>query len=261
MKALVGIKRVIDYAVKARVKADKSGIDKTNVKMSINPFCEIAVEEAIRMKEKGWVSNITTLSIGDKGASETLRHTLALGADDSIHVSTGEPIDTAIQPLAVAKVLKHFIQKENYNIILLGKQVIYITHQAIDDDSNQTAQILSALLNWPVANFASSINKLEDNKFEVIKEIDTGLQKVHIDTPCIISCDLRLNTPRYTSLKNITAAKKKTIKEFKLEELGIDYKPKVSVLEITEPVARKGGVKVKDVDELIDKLLNEAKII
>lgn len=237
MRALVGVKRVIDYSVKARVKADKSGIEKTNVKMSINPFCEIAVEEAIRMKEKGFISHISTLSIGDKTSSETLRHSLALGADDAFHILTNLSTDTTLQPLAVAKIFQKIILEHKYDIILLGKQ-------AIDDDSNQTSQILSALLNWPIANFASAINKKGENEFEVTREIDTGLQKIIVNAPCIISCDLRLNTPRYTSLKNITAAKKKTIKEFKIEELGIEYQSKVKVLEVNEPPQRKAGIKV-----------------
>jgi electron transfer flavoprotein beta subunit len=237
MRALVGVKRVIDSYVKARVKADKSGIEKTNVKMSINPFCEIAVEEAIRMKEKGLISHISTLSIGDKTSSETLRHSLALGADDAFHILTNLSTDTTLQPLAVAKIFQKIILEHKYDIILLGKQ-------AIDDDSNQTSQILSALLNWPIANFASAINKKGENEFEVTREIDTGLQKVIVNAPCIISCDLRLNTPRYTSLKNITAAKKKTIKELKIEEMGIEYQSRVKVLEVNEPPQRKAGIKV-----------------
>jgi electron transfer flavoprotein beta subunit len=237
MRALIGVKRVIDYSIKARVKADKSGIEKANVKMSINPFCEIAVEEAIRMKEKGLISHISTISIGDKASSETLRHSLALGADDSFHILTNLATDTSLQPLAVAKILKKIAEEYKYDIILLGKQ-------AIDDDSNQTPQILSALLNWPVANFASAINKKADGELEVTREIDTGLQKVIVNTPCIISCDLRLNVPRYSSLKNITAAKKKPLKEIKIEELGIDFNPKVKIVECIEPPQRQAGIKV-----------------
>jgi electron transfer flavoprotein beta subunit len=254
MRALVGVKRVIDFSIKARVKADKSGVEKTNVKMSINPFCEIAVEEAIRMKEKGWISHISALSIGDKTSSETLKHSLALGADDAFHILTNLPTDTALQPLIVAKIFKKIIEEHKFDIILLGKQ-------AIDDDSNQTSQILSALLNWPIANYASVIDKKNDKEFEVTREIDSGLQKIIVNTPCVISCDLRLNTPRYTSLKNITAAKKKPIKELKLEDLNIDTNPRVKILEVTEPPQRKAGIKVKTVDELIDKLKNEAKLI
>jgi electron transfer flavoprotein beta subunit len=239
MRALVGVKRVIDYSIKARVKGDKSGIEKANVKMSMNPFCEIAVEEALKMKEKGWISHVTTLSIGDKTASETLRHSLALGADDAFHILTSLPIDTALQPLIVAKIFQKILEENKYDIILLGKQ-------AIDDDSNQTSQILSALMNWPLANFASSITRKNDNNlFEVVREVDTGLEKILVDTPCVISCDLRLNTPRYTSLKNITAAKKKTIREIKIEDLKLDFNPKVKILEVIEPPQRKAGVRVR----------------
>jgi len=253
MRALVGVKRVLDYSIKARVKADKSGIEKTNVKMSINPFCEIAVEEAIRMKEKKWISHISALSIGDKTSAETIRHALALGADDGYHILTNKPTDTVLQPLAVAKIIKGIIEEHKYDIVLLGKQ-------AIDDDFNQTAQILSALLNWPIANFVSHIEKNEKD-FIVTREVDSGLQKIVVNTPCVISCDLRLNTPRYSSLKNITAAKKKPIKEIKIEDLKIDCEPRIKFLEVTEPSQRKAGIKVKDVDELIEKLKNEAKML
>lgn len=237
MKVLVGVKRVIDYSVKARVKADKTGIEKTNVKMSINPFCEIAVEEAIRMKEKGWISHISTVSIGDKSSSETLRQSLALGADDSFHILTNLSIDTQLQPLATAKVFKKLIEDYKYDIVLLGKQ-------AIDDDCNQTSQILSALLNWPIANFASNIVKIGESQYEVTREVDTGLQKIILESPCIISCDLRLNTPRYIGLKNITAAKKKQIKEIKIEDLNIDFTPRIKALEVSEPPQRQAGIKV-----------------
>ena len=237
MRALVCIKRVIDYSVKARIKSDKTGVEKNNVKMSINPFCEIAVEEAIRMKEKGWVSHISTISIGDKASSETLKHSLALGADDAFHILTALPIDTQLQPLAAAKIFKKIIEEHKYDIVLVGKQ-------AIDDDANQTGQLLSVILNWPMANFASSINKISDKEFEVTREVDAGLQKIIVETPCVISCDLRLNTPRYTSLKNITAAKKKIIKEIKIENLGVDFAPKIKILSVSEPPQRKGGVRV-----------------
>jgi len=237
MRALVGVKRVIDYAVKVRVKPDKSGVEKTSVKMSINPFCEIALEEAIRMKEKGIISHISTLSIGDKSSSETLRHSLALGADDAYHILTGLSTDNLLQPLIVAKVFKKIIEEHKYDIVLLGKQ-------AIDDDASQTPQILSALMQWPMANFASEIKKISETEFEVIREVDSGLEKIIVSKPCIFSCDLRLNTPRYTSLKNITAAKKKTIKEIKIEDLNIDFTPRLKFLEVTEPPIRKAGVKV-----------------
>jgi electron transfer flavoprotein beta subunit len=238
MRALVGIKRVIDFQVKARVKPDKTGIEKANVKMSINPFCEIAVEEAIRMKEKGWISHISSLSVGDKGSAETLRHSLALGADDGLHIMTNLPTDTALQPLLLAKIFKKIIEEHKYDIVILGKQ-------AIDDDSNQTSQILSAILNWPIANFASNVNKVSDKGYEVTREIDTGLQKIYLEAPFVLSCDLRLNTPRYTSLKNITAAKKKPIKEIKIEDLKIDLENKFKILEVSEPPQRQAGIKVK----------------
>ena len=254
MRALVGVKRVLDYSIKARVKSDKTGIEKTNVKMSINPFCEIAVEEAIRMKEKKILGHISALSIGEKACSETIRQALALGADDGFHVLTNMPTDTVLQPLTVAKIFKKILEEHKYDIILLGKQ-------AIDDDFNQTAQILSAMLNWPIANFASSIVQRSEKEFEVIREVDSGLQKIIVNSPCVISCDLRLNTPRYSSLKNITAAKKKPIKEIKIEDLKLDTEPRIKILEVTEPSQRKAGVKVKDVDELIEKLKNEAKMI
>jgi electron transfer flavoprotein beta subunit len=254
MRALVGVKRVIDYSVKVRVKADKTGVEKANVKMSINPFCEIAIEEAIRMKEKNWISHISTLSIGDKTSAETLRHSLALGADDAYHIMTSLTTDTMLQSLAVAKVFKRIVEEYKYDIVLLGKQ-------AIDDDASQTPQILAALLGWPLATFASVINKKSDSEFEVTREIDSGLQKIIVNSPCVISCDLRLNTPRYTSLKNITSAKKKPIKEIKIEDLKIDVTPKFKIIEVTEPPQRKAGVRVKDVDELIEKLKNEAKLI
>jgi electron transfer flavoprotein beta subunit len=254
MRALVGVKRVLDYSIKARVKADKTGIEKTNVKMSINPFCEIAVEEAIRMKEKKWISHISALSIGEKTSAETIRHALALGADDGYHILTNMQTDTVLQPLAVAKIFKKIVEEHKYDLVLLGKQ-------SIDDDFNQTAQILSALLNWPVANFVSGIVKKSEKEFEITREVDSGLQKIIVNTPCVISCDLRLNTPRYSSLKNITAAKKKPIKEIKIEDLKIETEPKIKILEVNEPPQRKAGIKVKDVDELIEKLRNEAKLL
>lgn len=211
--------------------------------MSINPFCEIAVEEAIRLKEKGILKHVSSVSIGDKGSVDTLRHSLALGADDAFHVSTNLAIDTNLQPLAVAKILKQIIEEHKYDVVFLGKQVNNFLPQAIDDDGNQTAQILSALLNWPIANFASEI-KPSDKSLEVTREVDAGLEKISLDFPCIVSCDLRLNTPRYSSLKNITAAKKKPIKEIKAEDLKIDLESPVKILEVTEPPVRKGGVKV-----------------
>ena len=197
MRALVGIKRVIDYSVKIRVKSDKSGVEKNSVKHSMNPFCEIAVEEAVRLKEKGIISHITTITIGDKQCTDILRSSLALGADDSIHIITNDPIDTSLSSLTVTNILKHFINKENYQIVLLGKQ-------SIDTDFNHTAQMLSGKLNWPLISYASEV-KLNEEKFSVLREIDTGLQNLEVTPPFVISCDLRLNTPRYANLKSITA--------------------------------------------------------
>lgn len=197
MKALVGIKRVIDYTVKIRLNSSKSAIEKKSVKHSINPFCEIAVEEAIRLKEKGVVNHISVLSIGDKTSSETIKHSLALGADDAYHILTELPVDTGISSLTVCRVLKHFIEKEKFDLVILGKQ-------SIDTDFNHTGQMLSGMLNWPLCTFASEV-KHDSGKFELTREIDTGLQKLTATPPMIITCDLRLNTPRYTSLKNITA--------------------------------------------------------
>lgn len=253
MKVLVGIKRVIDYTVKIRVKPDCTGVEKTSVKHSINPFCEIAVEEAVKLKEMGIVSHITTLSIGNKSSAETLRSSLALGADESIHVLTDTPIDTDLSSLAVVNVFKHFIEKNKYDIVILGKQ-------SIDTDFNQTAQMLSGALNWPLATFASEL-KHENDKFTITREIDTGLQKLTVQPPLVLSCDLRLNTPRYATLKNITAAKKKKIESVKLEELGIEIPSPIKVTKIEAPPTKKAGIKVADVDELISKLKNEAKLI
>lgn len=253
MKALVGIKRVIDYTIKVRVKPDKTGVEKASVKHSINPFCEIAVEEAVRLKEKGVLSHITTLSIGDKSAAETLRSTLALGADESIHVQTENPVDTALSSLTVINVLKHFIDKNKYDLVILGKQ-------SIDSDFNQTAQMLSGLLDWPLITFASDV-KVNNKIFTVTREIDTGLQRLTVEPPFVLSCDLRLNTPRYATLKNITAAKKKPLSTFKLSELGIETPTPIKVISVESPSVKKAGIKVADVDELINKLKNEAKLI
>ena len=198
MKALVGVKRVIDYTVKIRVKADKTGVEKQSIKHSINPFCEIAVEEAVRLKEQGVISHVTAISIGEKTCMETLRSSLALGADEAIQVITPSPIDTELSSLTVVNVLKHFIEKNQYELVLLGKQ-------SIDSDFNQTAQMLSGSLNWPLITFASELKSQGDKKFLATREIDTGLQKLSVTAPFVVSCDLRLNTPRYSTLKNITA--------------------------------------------------------
>ena len=249
MKILVAVKRVIDYNVRARVKADQTGVDLAHVKMSMNPFDEIAVEEAVRLQEKGIAKEIVLVTIGPKQAQETLRSGLAIGADRGIHVET----EAEVEPLAVAKILSKICEKESPDIVLLGKQ-------AIDDDSNQTGQMLAALLGWAQGTFASKL-ELADGKAIVTREIDGGLETIELKMPAIITTDLRLNEPRYASLPNIMKAKKKELEVIKPEDLGVDYTPRLSVVKVAEPPQRIGGGKVADVDELIDKLKNEAKVI
>jgi electron transfer flavoprotein beta subunit len=249
MKVLVTVKRVIDYNVKARVKSDGSGVDLANVKMSMNPFDEIAVEEALRLKEAGKVTEIVCVSIGPAQAAETIRTGLAMGADRGIHIK----VDTPVEPLAVAKILKKVVEDEKPGLVILGKQ-------AIDDDSNQTGQMLAALLGWPQGTFASKV-VLETNSVSVTREIDGGSQTLKLKMPAIITTDLRLNEPRYASLPNIMKAKKKPIDEKSPQALGVDIAPRLKVLKTTEPPGRKGGVKVKTVAELIDKLKNEAGVL
>jgi electron transfer flavoprotein beta subunit len=249
MKVLVAVKRVVDYNVKVRVKADNSGVELANVKMSMNPFDEIAVEEAVRMKEAGTVGEIIAVSMGVKQCQETIRTALAMGADRGILVET----DTELQPLAVAKMLKALVDKESPDLVILGKQ-------AIDDDANQTGQMLAALLGWPQGTFASKV-ELADGKAAVTREVDGGLETVSLNTPCIITTDLRLNEPRYASLPNIMKAKKKPIDTTTPDELGVDPAPRIKTLKVEEPAKRSGGVKVADVAELVDKLRNEAKVI
>ena len=249
MKVLVPVKRVIDPNVRPRVKADGSGVDLANVKMSMNPFDEIAVEEAIRLKEAGKATEIVVVSIGPAQAAETIRTGLAMGADRGIHVK----IDGTVEPLTVAKILKKLVDEEKPGLVILGKQ-------AIDDDSNQTGQMLAALLGWPQGTFASKV-VLEGDSVRVTREIDGGLQTVKLKTPAIITTDLRLNEPRYASLPNIMKAKKKPIGEKTADALGVDVAPRLKVLKTTEPPGRKGGVKVKTVAELIDKLKNEAGVL
>ena len=249
MKILVPVKRVIDYNVRPRVKADGSGVDLANVKMSMNPFDEIAVEEAIRLKEKGVATEIVAVSIGPAKAQETLRTALAMGADRAILVET----DVELQPLAVAKLLKAVAVKEGVGLVILGKQ-------AIDDDANQTGQMLAALLDWPQATFASKV-ELGDGSAKVMREIDGGLETVEIKVPAVITTDLRLNTPRYATLPNIMKAKKKPVDVLKPDALGVDVAPRLATLKVAEPGKRKAGVMVKDVAELVEKLRNEAKVI
>ena len=249
MKVLVPVKRVVDYNVKVRVKPDGSGVDLANVKMSMNPFDEIAVEEAIRMKEAGTASEIVVVSIGPQQAQETLRTGLAMGADRGILVKT----DTALEPLAVAKILKGVVEAEAPGLVILGKQ-------AIDDDANQTGQMLAALLGWSQATFASKIEIAGDSA-EVTREVDGGLQTVKVTMPAIVTTDLRLNEPRYASLPNIMKAKKKPIDEKTVEDYGVDPTPRLTIVKTEEPATRKAGVMVADVAELVSKLRNEAGVI
>ena len=249
MKVLVPVKRVIDYNVKVRVKADQTGVDLANVKMSMNPFDEIAVEAAIRLKEKSGASEIIAISIGPQQASETIRTALAMGADRGILVKS----ESEVEPLAVAKILKAICEAEQPGLVILGKQ-------AIDDDSNQTGQMLAALLGWPQATFAHTI-ELADGAAKVEREIDGGLQTVEVRLPAIITTDLRLNEPRYASLPNIMKAKKKPIDEKTPADYGVDTAPRLKVLKVTEPAKRQSGVKVKSVAELLDRLRNEAGVL
>ena len=249
MKILVTVKRVIDYNVQVRVKSDNSGVEKENVKMSMNPPDENAVEEALRIKEAGKADEIIILSIGEEKCQETIRTALAMGADRGILVKTNDEIE----PLSVSKIVAKIAETENPGLILMGKQ-------AIDDDSNQTAQMTSALLDWPQATFASKI-EMEENTAIITREIDEGLERIRVNMPFIASCDLRLNEPRYASLPNIMKAKKKPIEIKSTEELGIDTKPRIENLKISEPPTRQKGVMVSDVAELVQKLKYEAKVI
>ncbi len=249
MKALVAVKRVVDYNVKVRVKADGSDVDIGNVKMSMNPFDEIAMEEAVRLKEAGKISEIVVVSLGVKQCEETLRTALAMGGDRAIHVQT----DDYLEPLAVAKLLRKIAEREQPQLILLGKQ-------AIDDDANQTAQMLAALLNAPQGTFASKV-ELGENEVTVVREVDGGLETVALKLPAVVSADLRLNEPRYVKLPNIMQAKKKPLEKLAVEELGVDISPKLQRLKVAEPKPRSGGVKVQSVAELVAKLKNEAKVI
>jgi electron transfer flavoprotein beta subunit len=249
MKILVAVKRVVDYNVKVRVKADKTGVELANVKMSMNPFDEIAVEEAVRLKEAGKATEIVIVSIGPQAAQETIRTALAMGGDRGILVQT----DAEVQPLGVAKVLKAVVDKESPNLVVLGKQ-------AIDDDSNQVGQMLAALLGWPQGTFASKV-ALEGEAVAVTREVDGGLETINLKLPAVVTTDLRLNEPRYASLPNIMKAKKKTIDTMAPDALGVDIAPRLTTLKVEEPAKRQGGVKVADVAALVDKLKNEAKVI
>ena len=249
MKIIVPIKRVVDYNVKVRVRPDGTGVDTANVKMSMNPFDEIAVEEAVRLKEKGTATEIVAVSCGVAACQETLRTALALGADRAILVQT----DTELQPLAVAKLLRAVVEKESPGLVILGKQ-------AIDDDANQTGQMLAALLDWPQATFASKVD-IADSKATVKREVDGGLETVEVALPAVVTTDLRLNEPRYATLPNIMKAKKKPLETLTPEALGVDVAPRLKTLRVTEPAKRKGGGRVADVKELVAKLRNEAKVL
>ncbi|MEK9622233.1 MAG: electron transfer flavoprotein subunit beta/FixA family protein [Alphaproteobacteria bacterium] len=249
MKVLVPVKRVIDYNVKVRVKADNSGVELANVKMAMNPFDEIAVEQALRLKEAGGADEVVVVSIGPSQNQETIRTALAMGADRGIHVEASHDIE----PLAVAKLLKEVVAREEPGIVFVGKQ-------AIDDDCNQTGQMLAALLGWAQGTFVSGI-EISGDKATVIREVDGGLEHLQISLPAVVTVDLRLNEPRYASLPNIMKAKKKPLDSISVEELGIDVAPRLTIVSVEEPAARAAGIKVADVSELVDKLKNEAKVI
>ena len=249
MKILVAVKRVIDYNVQIRVKEDNSGIVTDNVKMSTNPPDDNAIEEAVKIKEAGKATEIVAITIGDDKAQETVRKALAVGADRGIHVKA----DGIIEPLAVSKILKAVVEKEKPDLVFMGKQ-------AIDDDCNQTGQMLAALLNWPQATFASKID-VKDKSLEVTREVDEGLETIEVNIPAIVTCDLRLNEPRYASLPNIMKAKKKPLDQMSATDLGVDTKPRIEQIKVEEPPKRKAGIKVANVSELVQKLKNEAKVI
>ena len=249
MKVLVPVKRVIDYNVKVRVKADNTGVELANVKMAMNPFDEIAVEEALRLKEAGGADEVVAVSIGPSQNQETIRTALAMGADRGIHIEASHDIE----PLAVAKLLKAVVERENPGLVLVGKQ-------AIDDDCNQTGQMLAALLGWAQGTFVSALEVTGD-KAKVVREVDGGLEHLEISMPAIVSVDLRLNEPRYASLPNIMKAKKKPLDSLTVDDLGVDITPRLTIVKVEEPAAREAGIKVADVRELVEKLKNEAKVI
>jgi electron transfer flavoprotein beta subunit len=254
MKILVPVKRAIDYNVKIRVKSDGSGVEKDNVKMSVNPFDEIAVEEAVRLKEAGKATEIVVASIGPEKAQEQIRTAMAIGADRGILVKTDAPIDLGgVEPLAVAKTLKAIVDIETPDMIIMGKQ-------SIDDDSNQTGQMLAALLGWSQGTFASKL-EINGDTATVTREVDGGLETLEIKMPAIVTTDLRLNEPRFAKLPDIMKAKKKDLEVIEPSDLGVDYSPRLTVVKVSDPPVRQGGIKVSSVDELVDKLKNEAKVI
>ena len=249
MKVLVPVKRVIDYNVKVRVKADNSGVELANVKMAMNPFDEIAVEQALRLREAGGAEEVVVVSIGPAQNQETIRTALAMGADRGIHIEASHDVE----PLAVAKLLKAVVERETPGLVLVGKQ-------AIDDDCNQTGQMLAALLGWAQGTFVSALEVAGD-KARIVREVDGGLEHLEIKMPAIVSVDLRLNEPRYASLPNIMKAKKKPLDSLTVDELGVDISPRLTIVKVEEPAAREAGIKVADVKELVEKLKNEAKVI
>jgi len=249
MKILVAVKRVIDYNVQIRVKDDGTGVVTDNVKMSTNPPDDNAIEEAVKIKESGKAKEVVAITIGDDKAQETVRKALAVGADRGIHVK----VEGTIEPLAVSKILKKIVEKENPDLVFMGKQ-------AIDDDCNQTGQMLAAILNWPQATFASKID-VKEKSLEVTREIDEGLETIEVNIPAIVTCDLRLNEPRYASLPNIMKAKKKPLEQLNASDLGVDTKARIEQIKVEEPPKRKAGIKVASVTELVQKLKNEAKVI
>ena len=249
MKVLVPVKRVIDYNVKVRVKADNSGVELANVKMAMNPFDEIAVEEALRLKEAGGADEVVAVSIGPTQNQETIRTALAMGADRGIHIEAPHEVE----PLAVAKLLKAVVEREEPGLVFVGKQ-------AIDDDCNQTGQMLAALLGWAQGTFVSGI-EIKGDSAAVVREVDGGLEHLEVKMPAVVTVDLRLNEPRYASLPNIMKAKKKPLDSMSADELGVDVTPRLAITRVEEPPAREAGIKVSDVDELVDKLKNEAKVI
>ncbi|HUF86540.1 MAG TPA: electron transfer flavoprotein subunit beta/FixA family protein [Thermohalobaculum sp.] len=253
MKVLVPVKRVIDFNVKVRVKGDRTGVDLANVKMSMNPFDEIAVEQAIRLREAGEAEEVVVVSIGVKQAQETLRTALAMGADRAILIEAAETVDTDIEPLAVAKLLKAVVEEEEPGLVIMGKQ-------AIDNDMNATGQMLSALLGWPQATFISKL-EIADGEAKVVREVDGGLQALKVKMPAVVTVDLRLNEPRYASLPNIMKAKKKPLEVKTPDDYGVDVSPRLEVVSVAEPPTRKAGVKVDSVAELVDKLKNEAGVL
>jgi len=249
MKILVAVKRVIDYNVQIRVKEDGTGVVTDNIKMSTNPPDDNAIEEAVKIKEAGKATEVIAVTVGEEKSQETIRKALAVGVDRGIHVKA----DGIVEPIAVAKILQKIVEKEKPDLVFMGKQ-------AIDDDCNQTGQMLGALLNWPQATFASKI-EIQDNKLEVVREIDEGLETVEVNIPAVVTCDLRLNEPRYASLPNIMKAKKKPIEQISASDLGVDTTPRVQQIKVEEPPKRKAGIKVASVAELVQKLKNEAKVI